>query len=72
VSAAEVKGAREVLEALRGTPDEDADRLIRMLAKEAERPPSDALLEAFAQHYEEVAAALRARVVERREGAGES
>ena len=69
--AAEVKAARVSVEALRGTPDEDSNRLIGKLDKEAGQPPSDALLEAFAQHFEELATALRARVVERRERTGQ-
>ena len=72
MSAAETKRALRLAAELRRTPKEDADRLIGRLTKALKRPPSDALLEAMAQHLEVLSATLRARVVERRERSGES
>lgn len=56
----ETKAARVVVEGLRGTPDEEAARLLYKLEQEAERPTTKAEIEAFARHFEELAFALRA------------
>ncbi|MEO5730791.1 MAG: hypothetical protein ABI134_35245 [Byssovorax sp.] len=51
--------AAEWVKALRGTPHEEACRLVAKLDKSAERPTSAAEIEALAVHYKATALALR-------------